>query len=127
MVRVNLNEGTINQIQNQIKENVSFMVMQDIRIDVDSRQVVPFLTGTLDDSAHTFDAIRKKGKRWELHYSAPYAIRRYYDPYCNFTTQYHANAGDHWLECYKTGASKFEWVVEDAQQRFNQEIWRNLM
>ena len=122
-VRVSVNDALIRMIQTTVKDNTCYRVLQDVRTDVDKSQTVPFLTGTLDDRAHNFDAIREGEKTWELHYSAPYAIRRYYEP-AIFTTQYHVNATDHWLDAYKEGGIKHEWTLEDAQKIFNEEIRR---
>lgn len=121
-VRVRINEDGIRRIQDSMKE-AAFQTIQDVRIDVDQSQTVPFLTGTLNDSAHASEAIRENENGYELHYSSPYAIRRYYEP-ANFTTTFHGNATDHWLDCYKPGGTKANFCQEKMQEHFAENMRR---
>lgn len=97
---INWNEVILNATEEKIKK-AAYLAMQDVRVDVDRDQTVPFRDGTLNDSAFVEFTDSEVG----LHYSTPYALKQYYEPMQHYTGQ-HQNATDHWLDCYipKTGS-----------------------
>jgi hypothetical protein len=107
-VQIIFNEEEMNAVFEKFKK-AAYLAIQDVRRNVDEQQTVPFRDGTLDDSAHQQNSIvETEDEEYacvELHYSAPYAIRRYYEP-ANFYTGQHANATDHWLEGQEKIAKK---------------------
>ena len=107
-VQVIFNERRMSDVDEKLRK-AAYLAIQDVRRHVDDQQTVPFRDGTLDDSAHQQNSIVEtddgKYASVELHYSTPYAIRRYYEP-ANFYTGQHANATDHWLEGQEETAQK---------------------
>lgn len=104
---IRFHETVVRSLTDEIKK-AAYETMNDIRRDVDEAQTVPMRDGTLNDSAF----VEFSNNSVELHYSTPYALAQYYIPMNHYTGQ-HANATDHWLDCYipKTG-SKSEFIGE---------------
>lgn len=82
-------------------EKAAFLAFQDLRIQLDEDQSVPFLYGTLNDSCHVYI----EDKYVKIAWNTAYAAFQYFVP-CNHYLGQHANATDHWLEKYLTGEDK---------------------
>lgn len=115
--QVILNDEVVGKIIDCIKKS-AYEAVQDMRIDIDQAQTVPFLTGTLDDSAH----VTNSENAIELHYSAPYALVQYYVPMKHYTGQ-HANATDHWMDPYIPGrGSKGNFIAAKTAEHLQQNM-----
>lgn len=82
-------------------EKAAFLAFQDLRIQVDKDQSVPFLYGTLNDSCHVYI----DNKYVKISWNTAYAAFQYFIPHSHYTGQ-HANATDHWLQKYLDGDEK---------------------
>ena len=82
-------------------EKAAFLAFQDLRIQVDKDQSVPFLYGTLNDACHVYI----DGKYVKISWNTAYAAFQYFIPHGHYTGQ-HANATDHWLQKYLDGDEK---------------------
>lgn len=104
-----MNEEVVNKIIQCIKKS-AFEAIQDMRIDIDQAQTVPFRDGTLNDSAH----VVFNGLTAELRYSTPYALVQYYVPMRHYRGQ-HSHATDHWMDPYIPGrGNKGDFIARQA-------------
>ena len=110
---IEFHNDVITEVLKHIKSS-AFLAMQDVKIDIDKDQTVPFRDGTLDDSAH----VKLIDDSAELHYSTPYAAKQYYEPMNHYTGQ-HANATDHWMDPYIPGTGKKGTFIE---QKINKHL-----
>lgn len=119
---IQLNNATIRAISEaDIKAAIG--TANSIRLDVQSAQTVPFLTGAMYGSefVDTSD-IQRKGIR--IMYSTPYVGYQYFTPGLNHYLGQHANATDHWLDPYLTGGTKAGFAEEKYRQHFITELRR---
>ena len=98
-----------------------------VRKDIKKAQVIPFDTGTLQDSMFT-DPVNRK--QVDIVFSTPYARRLFYHPEYNFHrepwtgpdgkehTRVNENAKGHWTEDWEAGGSREDFAEKQFAKAF---------
>ncbi|NLN46297.1 MAG: hypothetical protein GX153_07005 [Clostridiaceae bacterium] len=102
--RIKIDKAAVNRILAQAR-TAAEQTAHAVRTDVQDAGVVPFETGTLQNTSFVENREKKKGL-FRLVYNTPYARRLYWHPEYNFRTDKNPNARSEWLEAWLTGEKK---------------------
>lgn len=115
--QLKLNNSKIQKIE-KAKKKALFETMDALKTDVIQAQVMPFDTGTMQNSSYV--TASQDGTSASLMIRTPYAARLYYHPEYNFQKTNNPNAQGLWLEDYISGSKK-EFCQENFMKFFKQE------
>lgn len=102
---IRLNFSQINKLDNAIATSLA-KTGEALKTEVIIAQVMPFDTGTMQNTSTFVDDSNSKQGKVNLITSTPYARKVYYHPEYNFQKTENANAQGEWLEPYVNGNKK---------------------
>lgn len=102
---IKLNFSKISQLNNSIVTALE-KTGEALKTEVVVAQVMPFDTGTMQNSSTFVDNTNSNRGKVNLVTSTPYARKVYFHPEYNFQTKENANAQGEWLELYVNGKNK---------------------
>ena len=88
--------------------------------DVVQKQVIPFDTGTLQNTATFVDRTHLQEGKVSLVSTIPYARRLYYHPEYNFQTVNNPNAKGRWYDDWMQGGKYSKYVVRNYANTLKQ-------
>ena len=106
--------ATIKGIEKAAEDSL-FLTGEALHTEVVQAQVMPFDTGTMQNTA---TSVQKKEKgRVSLETTTPYAARMYYHPEYNFQKTSNSNAQGRWLDSWISGKNK-DWCQKTFEKIF---------
>ncbi|WP_297428891.1 hypothetical protein [Clostridium sp.] len=116
-VSLEINIESINTLLNAVEDSL-VKATEAIKEDIMTSQVVPKLTGALEDSCE-IDTSDIKDRKTSITFSAPYVNRVYFHPELNFRTDKNANAQGMWMQSYIDGDKK-NFALENFSQNLKE-------
>lgn len=107
MSKITINYKNIDEVRKGLQKAL-ILTCENIKTDLEDRQVMPFDKGTLEESLN----VERSDNLSEaiIATSTPYARRLYFHPEYHFRKDNHPNAKAKWYEDYFAGHSRSKWL-----------------